>query len=477
MASPKTQAPAESEKPAPSQTSKVRWSAGEWESGRPVSPQVLSPKASTSSAPALTHRTKPKQTLPQEGRAATQKMQLGTAGTSPKRYASRLDEAKAWNNKAKIGLANSRNLKTDIKQDVTQAIERLYQIVKEAEAELTKERKGKGKYEQAKETNVAEENQGKGEKETGREDYLAKKIEENTRLLLENGQKIKDLKDAVEKQKESFEKATYASVAAASTSGKTDPEQAALHSVVVSSTKEEETGEEVLEKVRRAVDAKEGWIQIERVRKAKDRKVIMGCKTEQERRKIKERLEAAGQHLVVEEVTNKDPLIILRDVLSIHSDEEVIRALKNQNKGIFTDLQGKEDKITVKYRRKARNPHNAHIVLCVSPKIWRRATEAKKLRIDLQQVKAEDQSPLVQCTRCLGFGHGKRFCKEPADLCSHCGGLHLRAECPDRLAGEAPACKNCIRAKMDTSEHNAFSMDCPIKRRWDSLARASVAYC
>ncbi|KAL4702166.1 hypothetical protein ACJJTC_011506 [Scirpophaga incertulas] len=63
---------------------------------------------------------------------------------------------------------------------------------------------------------------------------------------------------------------------------------------------------------------------------------------------------------------------------------------------------------------------------------------------------------------------------------SHCGGPHLRRECEDWMAGMAPRCCNCASAKKTQAgegEHNAFSSDCPIRRRWEMAARAKIAYC
>lgn len=74
-----------------------------------------------------------------------------------------------------------------------------------------------------------------------------------------------------------------------------------MHSVVVTSTDETETGEEGLSCIRTAVDAKEGWVTVQRARKAKDRKVILGFMSKEDQTQAKEK------HLLVEEVKNRDP--------------------------------------------------------------------------------------------------------------------------------------------------------------------------
>ncbi|KAL4705310.1 hypothetical protein ACJJTC_018996 [Scirpophaga incertulas] len=73
--------------------------------------------------------------------------------------------------------------------------------------------------------------------------------------------------------------------------------------------------------------------------------------------------------------------------------------------------------------------------------------------------------------------HPNKFCKETVEKCSHCGGPHVKNNCPDWLAGAAPTCCNCTTAKIEQNGHNAFSPECQVRRRWEALARAKVAYC
>ncbi|CAH2106563.1 unnamed protein product [Euphydryas editha] len=192
-----------------------------------------------------------------------------------------------------------------------------------------------------------------------------------------------------------FQKATespkdgrsYASVAAAKPQQPSRP--AALHLVVVTSRDEEEMEDQVLGRMTKTFDAKEGWMKVERVWKARDRKVIMGFETAEEGIKATDKLVKGGTGLVVEEVKNRDPILFLRGALSVNTDEDKVKALRNQNRDLFGGLSSGDDRITVKYRKRARNPHVAHVVIGTSPILWSRITALGSVYIDLQRVKAE----------------------------------------------------------------------------------------
>ncbi|CAF4947682.1 unnamed protein product [Pieris macdunnoughi] len=227
-----------------------------------------------------------------------------------------------------------------------------------------------------------------------------------------------------------------------------------MHSIIIKSTGTE-TSEKILERIRNTVDAKNTGLNVDKIRKAKDQKVVIGLET----------------------ATTKDPLVVLRDVIKSHTDEDVVSALKNQNRNLFKDLREEEVRAEIKYRRRARNPHTENIILQVSPRVWKILTEARKVHIDLQRVLVQDQSPLMQCSMCLGYGHGRKHCKEADPTCSHCGGSHLKTDCPDHSAGVPPVCVNCRKAKTSPDAHNAFDIECPVRKRWDILPRSPVAYC
>lgn len=275
----------------------------------------------------------------------------------------------------------------------------------------------------------------------------------------------------VAKNKQPCEPKTYASVAAAKPG-----HRPALHSMAVTLEGNQETADEVLGRVRKAVDARGTGLKISKVRKAKNQTVILGCDTEAELHKVKETIESRGEGLIVSRMKNKNPLVILKDVFLPSDDEEIIKALHIQNEDIFRDLSQEDKETTIKFKKRTKNPKTAHVIVQVGPVVWQRMTEAGALYLDLQRIRVEDQSPLIQCTRCLAFGHGRKFCTESVDRCSHCGGPHLREKCADFIAGTEPQCCNCSHSGLRKADHNAFSAECPIRKKWDYLARANTTY-
>lgn len=391
----------------------------------------------------------------------------------------RLAEAKSQLMKAKLQIKNSRNLKTEIKEDVISAVERLYQLVKEAEEErehgAIAGKKTAGKDKEKGDGTETKEKPAMEVVNTIDTSALVQKIDENMKILNEFKDRADKLNETLKRQQEMLEgRASYASVAAGAAEGQRSEHITATHSIIVTSKNEMETGEEVMTKLRNVVNAKEEGVRVEKIRKAKDRKIIVGFRSKEDMQKAKEKLREG--ELNVEDIKNKDPLIVLKDVFQYNTNEDILKALRNQNKSLFKDI-GNDDRVEIKYRRKARNQYTCHVIMKVSPQLWNRLTRAETVHIDLQKVRVFDQSPLVQCSRCLGYGHTKRFCEETQDACSHCDGKHLKSECPLWLAESRPECCNCRKAKLEKTSHNAFSSDCPVRKRWETIARSTIAYC
>ena len=111
----------------------------------------------------------------------------------------------------------------------------------------------------------------------------------------------------------------------------------------------------MLAQIREVVNAKEEWARIKRVRKPKDRKVILGYSAIEEWKRVKERLRTVSDRLIVEEVKNKNPILILWEVLAFNTYADIMSAMKKQNRGLFDGISDDEFRAEVKFHLKVRN--------------------------------------------------------------------------------------------------------------------------
>ncbi|CAH0398358.1 unnamed protein product [Chilo suppressalis] len=163
-----------------------------------------------------------------------------------------------------------------------------------------------------------------------------------------------------------------------------------------------------------------------------------------------------NESLKIETAVNKNPLIIVKYVMGEKKKEQVEEAVRRHMIKTGQKCRKKDLQIEAIYEKKTRN---LHVVLKVAPVVWRQLTEAGAFQLQWGLSCVEDQSPIIRCSRCLGFGHMKRVCQEPSDSCSHCGEDHIYVDCPKK--DRAPECLNCKKAGTNNREHNTFSSECP----------------
>ncbi|GBO98768.1 hypothetical protein EVAR_252_1 [Eumeta japonica] len=225
--------------------------------------------------------------------------------------------------------------------------------------------------------------------------------------------------------------------------------------------------DQVVKAIREVVDAREKGVGVDRVRKTRNQKVVLTCASDDAIKRIETRIKIKSKDLQVSKPEPSLPLVIIRDVLKVNSDQQIIESLKRQNGHATEGLDWGKVEARVE----------CHPVLEVSPALYTRLIKAGFVYVGLQRRPVWDQSPLVQCSRCLGFGHSKKYCREQNDKCAHCGSDHTGPLCPGRKAAQSPKCINCTRACCEDVAHSAFSQECGVRAKWDAIARTKVAYC
>ncbi|CAF4921499.1 unnamed protein product [Pieris macdunnoughi] len=172
------------------------------------------------------------------------------------------------------------------------------------------------------------------------------------------------------------------------------PDRTGLYSLIVEPGEETEAAEDTVQKIRCSLKAKDHGFKIEKLQKIKGGKVVIGCGTEEERKRVRERITHEDNGLTVKELNNKNPLVRFKDLLKYNTIDDIKKALKTQNKATTGNLTGEDWLMTEKHRQNARNTHECHVIVQVSPGMWKALTRAQKVHIDLQRVWVEDRSPL-----------------------------------------------------------------------------------
>lgn len=216
---------------------------------------------------------------------------------------------------AKFQLEQSGKIKASVKEAVAECLSSLYNIVLRLGAETT--------------SPISPTASATSAEDLAKE--VIAEIRQQTELVAAARQDVIAVKEQIEKLNESVtpnivqDGITYAAMAAAPKSSAapvTHPRP--VHSILVSSVDTHDSSEDVITKIREAVSAKTSGIRVDRLRKAKDKKVVLGCHTREELAKVAAKLKCGNPTLLMEEKENRDPLVIVRDVLNMNTDEDVL---------------------------------------------------------------------------------------------------------------------------------------------------------
>ena len=237
--------------------------------------------------------------------------------------------------------------------------------------------------------------------------------------------------------------------------------------LIVSHKKENATREELVEAWRKGVSFRKASYAPSRVITMSNNKLKVEFDTlEQRDETIKTVNSTKACDITAEEAKKLKPMIILKGIVKQTPKEELIEVIKLQNIPIKESIQNDDD-IQLKFIRKNRSDKLYNAVLTVTPIIWRRIMETQKVNVDHQRVHADEYIPVLQCYKCLRFGHPASKCESSGETCSHCSSKdHRYSECAFKNDPIKKCCINCrdynhkYQTNRDTA-HSATSAECP----------------
>ena len=186
--------------------------------------------------------------------------------------------------------------------------------------------------------------------------------------------------------------------------------------------------------------------------------------------------EALAKELPSQEIKDVESLLPMVNVVGFDEEpdeDEFLEGLTSLNKSIREAVnQDKSTGVTnsIKFlvsKRLKQNEQCFRVNLRVSNNV-RMAIEKQGNRIYTYQGSKKIYDPLYikRCFKCQSFGHISSNCQATQPVCGTCAGQHETKACEDYHKALDPpttatlCCSNCRKAGL-TTEHSAFSQECP----------------
>lgn len=177
------------------------------------------------------------------------------------------------------------------------------------------------------------------------------------------------------------------------------------------------------------------------------------------------------------------PMFILKGIPADFPSDDLIITIKRQNPCIKIALENNSSaSLDLSFVKKNRNPALYNAVFKATPDVWQAALALGRLGVDCHKIHVSEHVPLLQCFKCLGFGHTRKSCSDDTNICSYCATVgHEYATCPHKDDPLKNCCANCSKKNLTDlrnrdTKHSATSTTCPIVRSHASRALDKVRY-
>lgn len=240
------------------------------------------------------------------------------------------------------------------------------------------------------------------------------------------------------------------------------------HAVIISATDKTRSTSDIKAILRQDVKPSELKVGINSLIAAKDNKVIIKCQTSNDANKIRAAIPGlTNGNLVAYEGKRLRPNVILKGIEKETQDSEILDMILQQNDTIY-EATG-NDKEAIKIQRFTNNRKNdrlRNVILIVKKEVHSAMLKQERINIGFQRVRVEDSCPIMQCYKCMGYGHFAARCTESKDRCLHCAGEHKSSDCTKKEQKEEFRCWNCFKmakGKIEAPKHRSNDRDCPYR--------------
>lgn len=161
------------------------------------------------------------------------------------------------------------------------------------------------------------------------------------------------------------------------------------------------------------------------------------------------------------------PSFILKGIPTDIPSEELSQIITKQNDSIKNLLKSPDD-LEFRFKKTNKNEKLYNAVFVTTPEIFKAVTQSRRINIDYYRIHTSEYIPILQCFKCLKFGHTKNHCNHSKEICSYCATEgHDFRHCPYKQNIQRLKCHNCQEFNQKhkitdkSTLHSATSNTCP----------------
>lgn len=187
--------------------------------------------------------------------------------------------------------------------------------------------------------------------------------------------------------------------------------------------------------------------------------LIVETETEEDILKLNNNEALKRHQLVLEKPRKRNPLVIIYDLSSEKTVEEIAQMIYIQNFESNMSESEFNEQFKLRFKVGPRNRSVVHHVAEVSSTIRKILLGKGRVYMDFTSHSVKDYVVVARCLKCQDLGHIAKYCKRTNVTCSHCGEQdHVKNDCAKK--DQLPTCIPCMLRKKKCVSRK----DCPTYR-------------
>jgi hypothetical protein len=232
-----------------------------------------------------------------------------------------------------------------------------------------------------------------------------------------------------------------------------------------------ETAAQVMAKLKGKCQPGKLGIRVDSVRQGAGGRIVVQCRDKMSLDKLSKNIAETCSGINVSSPEPLRAIIALNGVEEGECNEGLLERILAQNPILdkLMDESGrmKEDCMkVVRCLRLASKKEQRRVLLSVNGEARKILNEIGHVYVGFRRIRVVDNTPLLQCFKCLGFGHTTKVCKNEKERCMNCAGEHDTRKCQVKEDKDKHVCFNCKTYMRGVdSNHRASSWECPFYKR------------